>query len=223
MPTMPKHVKRPGAFEEEPEAPKLTAAQIRTNKEHAAKIAALNAPKGKPPVKTKMVGTVKQLMVDLNKPVKKAPARSNAKTPVKKEPALTQPSSEAPIGFKLPKTMAECADLLYTTRNKRLEEEKKARESQKAETYLTEYIIANLPKSKANGIIGQLAKVERKTKDIYQVDDWPVFYANVKRKGAFFLLNKALSVAAVKEIYDSGKTVPGVAKHTRAVLSITKR
>ena len=54
------------------------------------------------------------------------------------------------------------------------------------------------------------------------VQDWDKFYANLKKKGEFDLLNRALNKRAVKERWEDGKTVPGVGTFKVTTVSVTK-
>lgn len=126
---------------------------------------------------------------------------------------------------KIPKSLAECADLYYTTRETRLKLEREAKASADFESSLKEHLINNIPKSNATGVAGKLCRVSIGTKAVPQVEDWEKFYAYVaknKSKGGFAFLNKAVNTAAVKEVWDAGKTIPGVAKFNAVVMSVNK-
>lgn len=126
---------------------------------------------------------------------------------------------------RLPRTLAACADLYWETRNKRLAIDKQVAELQKQETYIKEHLIKNIPKSDATGVAGKLCRVTVMPKDIPQVKDWDKFWEYIARnrsKGAFALLNKAPNAAAIKEIWESGKDVPGVEKFSTSTLSVNK-
>lgn len=124
--------------------------------------------------------------------------------------------------FKFPKTMGACADRLYELRQKRLEEQKKVDLIEAEEKALKEHIIQNLPKSEASGVAGKVARVTVVTKEVPQVDDWDSFYKYVKRTGAFDLMQRRLTEAAVKERWEAGEEIPGV-KHFQVVtVSINK-
>ena len=121
-----------------------------------------------------------------------------------------------------PKTLGACADKLYKLRQKRLEQQKKVQEIEKEEKALKAHIIETLPKSKASGISGKVARVSVITKKIPQVKDWETFYRHVKRTGNFELLQRRVSDAAVKERWEDGKKVPGVDHFNAVTISINK-
>lgn len=124
--------------------------------------------------------------------------------------------------FKLPKTLAGCADLLYTTRQKRLEIQKEAEALEEQEKQLKNYLIETLPKSEALGVTGKVANVTIVNKREPQVEDWAVFYKYVKSKNAFHLMGKALNRVAIKEQIEAGKNVPGVGMMTVTIVSLKK-
>jgi hypothetical protein len=135
--------------------------------------------------------------------------------PIKPRAAKAKP-------FVPPKQLAQCADLLYTTRQDRLALEKEVEALKARETTLREHLIENLPKSQASGVSGRVANAKIETKEIPQVKDWDLFYKHVKRTGDFELMQRRLSDAAVKERWEAGKKVPGVEVFTATVVSCTK-
>lgn len=119
------------------------------------------------------------------------------------------------VTFTPPKTLAACADQLYSTRNQRLALNKEVEALQAQETALREHLINNLPKSNATGIAGKLVRVAIEDKEVWTVKDWDAVRAFIKANatknpGVWALLNKALNQATVKEMADAGKKVPGL-------------
>lgn len=132
------------------------------------------------------------------------------------------------LGFKAaPKTMAGVADLLYETMQERFAIQKQVEVKTKVESALKEYIINNLPKSEASGIAGKKARVSLGKKIVAQVEDWDALYGHIvksykKTPGVFSLLQRRVGDAAVKEIWDAGKKVPGVGIFEAVVVSVNK-
>lgn len=124
--------------------------------------------------------------------------------------------------FKMPKTLAECADLLYATRIARLALQKQAEVKEAEERQLRERLINELPKSKALGIAGKVARATIETKPVPTVEDWDRFYQHVKKTGHFDLLHKRLSEDAVKQRWEDHKVVPGVGKFNAVKVSLEK-
>jgi hypothetical protein len=167
------------------------------------------------------------------KPAAKPSAKSApapAKKPVVKPTKEKQPQLRAKSGseedapkFKLPKTLAECADLLYETREKRLKVQKNADELEELEKALKAHIIDNLPKSQASGIQGKVASVTLRKKIVASLKDDKKFFAYIKKTGDFDLLQRRLNDAAVQARWEQKKNVPGVEPFTTVTISCTKR
>jgi len=133
---------------------------------------------------------------------------------------------EFKVPKQLPKSLAQCADLLYLARQQRLEVQKRVDAIQELEVRLKDRIIAELPKSEASGISGRVARAQLDRKSVPQVSEeaggWPAFYAFVAREKAFDLLQRRLNEAAVKERWENKKRVPGVTAFHVVTVSCTK-
>lgn len=130
-------------------------------------------------------------------------------------------------GQKIPKSLAECADLLFTTKALRLAKEKEAENLKSMETALKEHLIQNLPKSQASGIAGKLARVTIGTKTVPIAKDWDKLNAYIlkegkKNPGVFSLYQRRLGEATIKEMWEAGKAVPGVEAFDLPTVSINK-
>lgn len=126
------------------------------------------------------------------------------------------------MGYKFPKAIGACADLIYTLRAKRLAAQKLVDEIEKEEKALKSHIIDTLPKSEASGAAGKLARVTVVVKTVPQVTDWDAFYKYVKKNNAFEMMQRRLSDAAIQERWDAGKKVAGVGHLQVVSLSINK-
>ncbi len=126
------------------------------------------------------------------------------------------------VAFKAPKTIGACADLLYTTRAKRLAIQKEAEVFEELESKLKAYIIDTLPKSEASGVAGKVARVSVEVKKVPKVEDWDKFYAHIKKTGDFALLGKSLGKEHVKEVLDAGKKLPGMGTIPVVTVSLSK-
>ncbi len=139
-----------------------------------------------------------------------APVKPAAKSATK--PA---PSKEEMKAKPLPKTLAGCADELYTIRQQRFALQKQVEAIQARESQLSEELINKLPKSAASGIAGKVARVTIETKTVCQVVDWDkvndYIIKNAKKNpGVFALYQRRIGESAVKEMWEAGKSVPGV-------------
>ena len=129
--------------------------------------------------------------------------------------------------FKAPTSLAACADALYTTREARLTLQKQVDALAKAEALLRDHLINTLPKSSATGIQGKLVRVSIVNKDVVTVADWDALHAYIiksskKNPGVWALMNKAVGVAGVKEMWERGVEVPGVVKLEVPTVSMNK-
>jgi hypothetical protein len=131
-------------------------------------------------------------------------------------------ASAKPAQFKLPKSLAQCADLLYTTREERLAKQKEVDALTARESALKEHLINNLPKSDASGVAGKLARVTIVTQAIPRVENWDKLYAYIKKTNSWELLQRRLGDKAVQERWDEGKNVPGVESFNVVKVSLNK-
>jgi len=154
------------------------------------------------------------------------PAKKVTPTPATKstaEKVVPIKSTTKPKPFKVPKHLADCADMLYEKREERLQVQKVVDALAKEEGVLREHIIANLPKSNASGISGKVATARIETKMIPQVEDREALQAYIKKTGRFDLLQGRLSESAVLEMWADNKKVPGVVSFTAVKVSCTKK
>ena len=124
--------------------------------------------------------------------------------------------------YKFPKAMGACADLLYQLKAKRLAGQKLVDEVEAEEKALKAYIINNLPKSEASGVAGNVARVTVVTRDEPQIEDADKFHAYITKTKRWDLMQNRLSPAAVKELWEAGKTVDGVKAFQIVTLSLNK-
>lgn len=129
--------------------------------------------------------------------------------------------------FVPPKNLAACADAYYEKREARLAKEREAAVLQKEESACREYLINSLPKSQASGISGKLARVLVEDKEIIVMEDWPAFYEymrknSAKNPGVWSMMQRRVNEAAIREVLDAGKPVPGAKKGTVPVLRLNK-
>lgn len=130
-------------------------------------------------------------------------------------------------GSKLPKTLAQCADLLYKTREDRLKLKREVDALEDLESALKQHLIEQLPKSKSSGIAGKSARVALDKRVMPAVKDWTAVHKYIakncaKNPGVFAILGKTLSREAVNEVWESGKAIPGVERFEVTTVSCTK-
>lgn len=130
-------------------------------------------------------------------------------------PVAAAANPKLPANFKMPKTLAQCADLLYNTQQARYAIQKQVEQMEAIESTLKERIIQELPKSEATGIAGKTARVYVENKTVIKITDFAAYITNVaalmkKDPGAASLLQKRVGETAVKEVWESGKTLKGI-------------
>lgn len=123
---------------------------------------------------------------------------------------------------KLTDKLGAAVDDYHDLRQLRLQLDKVVNAIKKEEARLTDHVIDNLDKKTEGGAVGKRFKGIVVKEDVPQVDDWPVFYAHIKKTGGFDLLNRALNKAAYKERAEQGKVVPGTKIFPVLKLSVTK-
>lgn len=124
--------------------------------------------------------------------------------------------------FKLPKTLAQCADLAYQRRADRLEVQREATAIGEEEKQLKEHLIQNLPKSQASGVSGKVANAKIDKKKVPTIEDKKKLLAHVKKTGDWDLLTIGINTAAVEERWEQKKKVPGVGSFEVIKVSLTK-
>lgn len=123
--------------------------------------------------------------------------------------------------FKAAKSPAARADLLFDLDRTELKELRNAFKEMDGFLNKLEAWFVQEFKDDQRGVTGKVGRVEVKNKEIASVEDWSLFYAAIKKKGEFDLLNKAINQKAVQERWEQGKEIPGVGKFIKKVVSLT--
>ena len=124
--------------------------------------------------------------------------------------------------MKFPKKLGECIDLAYHMRTERLELEKQAADMEAERRTLVDHIILSFNKTELDGAKGKMATATILTKTSAKVADFDAFRTWVIKSQAWEFLWRAANLAACKEAWDEGKTVPGVERFDKIDLSLTK-
>lgn len=131
-------------------------------------------------------------------------------------------ATKKPKEFKLPKTLAACADKLFETHERRLELQRQAKELEEQESKLKQHLIEKLPDQDASGVAGKLCRISLVNKEVPYAKDWPEIYKHIQKTGHFDLLGRRLNSSAVAERWENGEEVPGVETYTTTSVSINK-
>jgi hypothetical protein len=127
----------------------------------------------------------------------------------------------APKLPKLPKTLGACADRLYELKDLKKQAKEAVDILEAEEKSIKEHIINSMPKTDS-GAAGKYARVSVVTKQVPQLKDDAAFFAYVKKHNRFDLMQRRLADAAVKEMWDAGKEVPGIEAFTAVTISLNK-
>ena len=118
--------------------------------------------------------------------------------------------------------LGETIDLLYETRQQRLELEKSAQELKSKETQLREELLDMLSSIGLEKASGKQATVGIRRNEVPLVVEWEDIHQFIKTSDRFDLLQKRLSAPAWRELYQGGILVPGTVMGIDTELSLTK-
>lgn len=132
------------------------------------------------------------------------------------------PKGDTSDKFEVPENLAVAVDLLYTTRQTRLEIQKQVEALQARETQLREHLISTLPKSDATGIAGKVARATIVTKTEPTVEDWDEFYKWLSKNRAWDCIQRRISAPAIRARWEAHKKVAGVGTVQVVSVSLNK-
>jgi hypothetical protein len=127
------------------------------------------------------------------------------------------------VKFVVPKSPAKAGDLLYQLRERRYALNKEAAALEKQESALKDFLINTLPISDASGITGAIAHIQIELTEQPQIVDKMKFQAYIKKTGRFDLITGSPAAAAIREMWEAKKTIPGIGKYTAKKVSCTKK
>ena len=114
-------------------------------------------------------------------------------------------------------------DLLYSTRQQRLNIEKDVKALKSDELVLRTHIIRELEKIGLDGGKGKEATAAVVYEEVPNVTDWDAVWDYIHNNHADDLVQRRISVTAIRDRWSNGETVPGVDKFASVDLSLTKR
>jgi len=118
--------------------------------------------------------------------------------------------------------LAQLADHYWTTRQKRLDADKVAKDLKDEESRAEATLIKEMREQQLTAIGGRLVRLAIPTTPEYvpAVKDWDALYKHVLQTGDFSLLHKRVGTGACKERWDAGEEVPGIERY--AVYKLSK-
>jgi len=124
--------------------------------------------------------------------------------------------------MKMPKTLGAAADLLYTLQQQRLDKAREVAALQEQETALKQHILENmLPESGLSGAKGNIGQISKQPEDWAEINDWPRYIAWVAKTKNYECVQKRAGITSLREIWESGKVVPGVEHKTGFKLHVS--
>lgn len=124
---------------------------------------------------------------------------------------------------KIPATVGAAIDLLYRTRERRKLLEAEAGAIKSDESAIEDAIFAKFAKQDLEGARGKLANASVSSSDVPTLEDWDAFAKYLrKHPDDLDLLQRRLSLEAVRARWADKKTVPGVGLFTKIRLHLTK-
>lgn len=121
------------------------------------------------------------------------------------------------------KSVGELIDELYSLRATRLELAKKVKTMAAQEGGIRANIIAQLKAVGLDGGKGQAANALIVKSTEARIDDWPAFWAFCVESDSPDLVQKRVSITAVRERWESGEEIAGLSKFEAEDISLTKR
>jgi len=106
--------------------------------------------------------------------------------------------------------LPDLVDSYINLREQRLAADRAAATLKESEEDLKRTIIAKFREGGMKALGGQLGLVKMTELDEPKATNWEPVYDYVKQNDAWNLLHKRLTTTAVKELWEDGKTVPGV-------------
>lgn len=117
-------------------------------------------------------------------------------------------------------TMGSTIDSLWAKREEKREAEAKVKVIEAEIAAIEEVLMDRMDKEETSKSQGTKASVSITPSTVANVEDWAAFHAYVAKNKYFHLLQKRVSDPAIRELWDSGKKVPGVQPFTKRKLNI---
>ena len=119
--------------------------------------------------------------------------------------------------------VGEIADLLYLTKQERLEVQKQVAALEAQEREIKAWLIDNLPKSEVSGVAGKLARVSIVSKEEPTIIDERKFRRFLQKTKRYELAYKLRPAGvAIKEAWEEGEEIPGIGPFTVVSVSMNK-
>jgi len=125
-------------------------------------------------------------------------------------------------GAPIPESLGKCVDLMKEVEALASAMQKEVDAVKARAKELKNHLIDNVSKGDDGGVVGMRYMARIVTKPVAKVDDWDKFREHILNTGDFSLMNKSISQASIKDVWESGEEVPGVGKFNSVTLSVNK-
>lgn len=126
----------------------------------------------------------------------------------------------AKVADRLTGTLGSAIDKAHQLREKKREAEKVVKDIEAEIEANNEILFERLDAQDLKKGEGKLASVSITSTVVANVEDWPTFWAWIAKNKHFHMVQKRASDPAVREIWESGKTIPGVTPFTKRTLNL---
>lgn len=124
------------------------------------------------------------------------------------------------VADRIAGTLGSAIDKAFELREKKREAEKVVKLIEAEIEANNEILFQRLDAQELKKGEGKLASVSISNTTVANVEDWPAFWAWIAKNKHFHMVQKRASDPAVREIWESGKTVPGVTPFTKRTLNL---
>lgn len=124
------------------------------------------------------------------------------------------------VADRLTGTLGSAIDKAFELREKKREAEKVVKLIEAEIEANNEILFGRLDAQELKKGEGKLASVSISNTVVANVENWDAFWAWIAKNKHFHMVQKRASDPAVREIWESGKTVPGVTPFTKRTLNL---
>lgn len=161
------------------------------------------------------------------KVVKKKVAAKKKVTASKSTDVTSKPKTPSkPLpNIKYPKTIGKMVDAIYDQQQKIAEVNKKLSAEKEILAALEDHAFHMFAKDDLDGSRGKKAQASISRSIVPQVEDpaaWDKVFAYIIKNKDFSVLQKRLGVTHIRDLWENGEEIPGVAPFPRVTLSVTK-
>lgn len=143
-------------------------------------------------------------------------ATATATRPTAKERAATV----AKVTNRLTGTLGSTIDQAFDLREKKREAQKVVDKLDEEITALNEVLFERLDKEETSKGEGKKASVSIVQATVANVTDWDALWPYIAKHKHFHLIQKRVSDPGIRELWEGGKTIPGVQPFTKRTLNL---